>query len=103
VSVERPPQPFLIHKRHPVWCSSYVSVQGEIQVGKELACERGSEVVPGRAIGYDGLNGQEQKTEDSERRRKRMTRPARKQSPATANKKNSANPPRTVKADDSPK
>jgi hypothetical protein len=56
----------------------YVSVQEEIQVWKELACEPGSEMVPGRAITYDGLNGQEQKTEDSERRRKRMTRPTRK-------------------------
>jgi hypothetical protein len=48
-----------------------VSVQEQIQ-GKELASEPGSEMVPGRAVAYDGLNGQEQKTEDRERRRERM-------------------------------
>jgi hypothetical protein len=40
-----------------------------------LACEPGGEMVPGRAVADDGLNGQKQKTEDRERRRKWMNAP----------------------------
>ena len=37
-----------------------------------LACEPGGEMVPSRAVADDGLNGQKQKQEDRERRRKGM-------------------------------
>ena len=69
---------------------------------EKLAVEPGYEMVPGRAVADDGLNGQKQKIEDRERRRKRMTRPAQ-IVPDDRGQKEQRQPPRTVNADNSPK